>query len=139
MGKFGDDLGKFNRKSAKEMDRVKKGVAIKLFSAIIEDTPVLTGRLRGNWRFSIGAPSRNVNELTQDRTGSIATELIRRTVAQSKGDDSIWMTNSLPYVARIEYDGWSHEKSPFGMVRRNTFRFEILLSETLGESFSMNY
>jgi hypothetical protein len=139
MGKFADDLSKFNRKSSKEMARVKKGVAIKLFNAIVEDTPVLAGTLRGNWRFSIGAPDRRVNELTRDTTGSVSMQIINEVVGSSKGDDAIFMSNSMPYAARIEYDGWSHTKSPFGMVRRNTFRFEILLKETLGESFSMNF
>ena len=51
----------------------------------------------------------------------------------SHGDDTIYMTNSRPYAARIEYEGWSREKSPFGMVRKNTFRFEILLKQALGD------
>lgn len=136
---FSDQLGEFCRRSGRDMNRVKKAVAIKLFNAIVMDTPVLTGHLRGNWRFSIGTADTSTSPITRDETGAISTQLINITVNSSQGDDAIIMSNSLPYVQRIEYDGWSHTKAPFGMVRRNVIRFEILLQEALGDSFSSSH
>ena len=37
-------------------------------------------------------------------------------------DSVVYLTNNLPYAARIEYDGWSHTKAPEGMVRKNVIR-----------------
>jgi hypothetical protein len=53
------------------------------------------------------------------------------TVASATGKPMvpIFLSNSLPYAARIEFDGWSHTKAPQGMVRRNVARFNQLLRE----------
>ena len=50
---FQSDIINFSNKSAKEVDRIRRGTIIKLFSQVIDDTPVDTGRLRGNWRTSV--------------------------------------------------------------------------------------
>lgn len=107
---------------------ILRGVVIALFSAVIRDTPVDTGRLRSNWQVAMGlqpnlittgdtdqnAPIRRVNDTTQQ--------------FQKGHDIAITLSNSMPYAYRIEYEGWSREKSPDGMLRRNVNRFKTLLA-----------
>jgi hypothetical protein len=126
---FAADLGRFRRSTKDRLDRVRRVVVIKLFSAVVQDTPVLTGRLRGNWRVSIGSPlSGSIDRL--DPTGAQVGTEIQAIAADSAGADAVWMTNSLPYAARIEYDGWS-KKAPEGMMRRNVARFQRLVDEAV--------
>lgn len=107
---------------------LKRAVALKLFGAVIKDTPVDTGRLRSNWQTSLQSPdygtsSTNTSEAMEKLTlvaGSLVT-----------GAESILMCNSLPYTRRIEYDGWSHTKAPQGMVNKNVIRFRAILSGQL--------
>lgn len=127
---FSDSLRTFSSRTMEEIGVVKRSVAIALFNAVVLDTPVLSGRLRGNWRFSLNKPDRTVNE-DVDRTGSVAFNLMTTTFSASKGDDSLEAANSLPYAARIEYEGWSHTKAPQGMVRKNVVRFRRLLQDQL--------
>lgn len=113
-----------------EIAGVKRAVAIALFNSIVLDTPVLSGRLRGNWRFSLNGADKTVND-DKDPSGSTAFNLMTTKFSTSKGDDELNATNSLPYAHRIEYDGWSHTKSPEGMVRKNVARFRRILAEQL--------
>lgn len=95
------------------VEQVARATIIDLFTAIIYDTPVDTGRLQGNWQTTIGQPA--VGEL--DRNGPAgATVEILTTVREP---DVYFFTNNLPYAERIEFDGWSHTKAPAGMVRIN--------------------
>lgn len=135
-GKFSNQLGRFGIDSVEKFNRLKRNVAIRLFKSVIMDTPVLTGRLRANWQVSLNNPDLTVTE-AKDASGGTAIKAVISIAKTADGDDSIWLSNSLPYAYRIEYDGWSHTKAPEGMVRKNVQRFRALLQEELGsESLS---
>ena len=127
---FFTDLRRFNRKAKDSLDRTRRIVIIKLFSAVIKDTPVLSGRLRGNWQTTINSPATGVIGI-RDEAAAIAE--VQRMAAQSKGSDVVILRNNLPYAYRIEFDGWSKVKAPQGMMRRNVSRFQRLLSEAVRE------
>jgi hypothetical protein len=96
------------------------------------DTPVLTGRLRGNWQISSGAPKSGTVEVT-DPTGTTTTAKVAEVAGKlSNKDASVFLTNNLPYAYRIEYDGWSHTKAPEGMVRKNFIRVSQNLKKAYG-------
>lgn len=127
---FSADLRRFGRKTKDSLDRTRRIVIIKLFSAVIKDTPVLSGRLRGNWQTTINSPATGVIGI---RDEAAATAEVQRMAAQSKGSDVVILRNNLPYAYRIEFDGWSKVKAPQGMMRRNVARFRRLLDEAVGE------
>jgi hypothetical protein len=91
-----------------------------VFTGIRKDTPVDTGRARGNWQCTIGAPF-----VGESETGS--DEQIQGAIPHRAGS-VVYLTNNLPYIQRLEY-GYS-SKSPNGMVRINVARFEGLLNGT---------
>lgn len=126
MGDFGKSVGGFCQRTSKQVNDDKRAVAIMLFSAIISDSPVLTGRLRANWNCSLNGPDFSISDAT-DTDGNRTIGAMQLTALQAKGDDGIYLTNSLPYAARIEYEGWSSIKAPAGMVRKNVIRFKQLL------------
>lgn len=121
---FTQDIANWSAKSSAKAQSVRRGVALKLFGAVVLDTPVLTGRARGNWRFSIGAANTDTIDRV-DPSGQIVMQEIVTGVAQSTGDVSVTLANGLPYIERLE-NGYS-DKAPEGMVRKNVTRFQQLV------------
>lgn len=128
---FGMSIRLWNKKTVERHEYVRRGVTLKLFAAIIRDTPVLTGLLRANWICSIAGPDTTTSFAKGSPGPAIA--LMTSQVESSAPGDTVVLTNRLPYVFRIEYEGWSHTKSPAGMVRRNIARFRQLISNQLQE------
>lgn len=118
--------GKFGGKTRDKLEQMRRGTVIKLFSAVIMDTPVLSGRLRANWKFSEGDLKLSTSQRT-DKTGDSTLRQIEAGVLASTPGKPLFLSNSLPYAARIEYEGWSHTKAPEGMVRKNVARFNQLI------------
>lgn len=130
-GSFAAQIGAFRVGSLQAADRVRRAITLKLFGAIIMDTPVDTGRLRGNWRTAVAAP----NLVTTDNTAvGVAQAELQANLGDGVGKDvTVFCANNLPYAYRIEYEGWSHTKAPEGMVRRNVARISNLVKQAVAE------
>ncbi len=120
---FSLNIASWAEKASEEAAEANEMLVLSLMRGIIMETPVLEGRLRGNWIATKSKPSTGTREMP-DKSG-------RATVARAENfverqdlseDFSIYFTNNLPYAHRIEYDGWSREKAPTGMVRNNLTR-----------------
>jgi hypothetical protein len=126
---FSVDLQKFADKSKVSLLTARNGICLNLFGAVVMSTPVLTGRLRGNWQCSLNTAITDPAE-TEDKAG---TETIRKLTAVVNGstlnDTTVMLSNNLPYAYRIEFDGWSHTKAPNGMLRINVERISSLLNK----------
>lgn len=120
---FAVDVGKWAKGATKEIERLNKAIILELFASVILDTPVLEGRLRGNWQISSDNPAEGTVEIT-DPSGTKTVSNVQNFIREISGkkDFSVYLTNNLPYAYRVEYDGWSHTKAPAGMVRKNFIR-----------------
>lgn len=127
---FAVDLGKFATKASQRVDNIRRVFIIKLFKNVIFDTPVLTGRLRGNWQTSISSPL--VGEIPL-RSGEDAFAEVQAVANSIQGNQTAYFRNNLPYAARIEFDGWSHAKQPAGMMRKNVANMLPLINEAVRE------
>jgi hypothetical protein len=142
------DFNEFARKTLERADRLIRAVGIKTFSAVIQNTPVgnpdlwkvnegkrrpkppagyVGGRLRGNWRCSLGMPDTSSDDSTDKNRGLLAVNTVCPTADRSK---TLWLSNSLPYAYRIEYEAHSRQ-APAGMVRRNVTRIQRIISSEL--------
>ena len=117
------DLNKFAKLSEKKLETVVKKTFIQLSTAVIKDTPVDSGRLRGNWQPAINKYEEDVTD-TKDKSGAKAISNVVIDANRYKLGDTLTMSNNLPYAHRIEYLGWSKVKSPSGMVRKNILSFK---------------
>jgi len=122
---FSLDMSAFAKKAGKNADQVVRKTAIDLFSAVMQGTPVDSGRARGAWmadinKFSTTAP-------TTIRIDSAVTAEIIGTAAQYKAGDLITFSNNLAYIERLEY-GWS-KQAPQGMVRLNVLKFQTFVNQ----------
>lgn len=128
MTTFALDLSKAIEKAKDQAEVAVRKIVIKLFSSVIEKSPVgnpdlwkvpkegyVGGRFRANWNLSFGSPDLTTTEQI-DPSGSAAKGRVVAKMAQYKlSDMSIYLTNNLPYAQRLE-EGWSGQ-APQGMVR----------------------
>lgn len=121
---FQADISKFVKRGKKAPKDIRDAVLLKLFGAIIADTPVDTGRLRGNWMTNIGSPNL---ETTKKKSNSGRTRA-KKALSSSKLEDVIYFTNNLPYAGVIEM-GKHSKQAPQGMMRINLTRFEALIAK----------
>lgn len=105
---------------------VHAAVSQAMFKGIVEKTPVLTGRARGNWFPSNGAPSPVATEETAgvSQTGQPQTAeersrintVTRKLKALPLGAETVFITNNQPYIQGLE-DGRSPKSPPAAMVQ----------------------
>ena len=127
FGHFAIDLKRFGEKAEANVERIFQKVALDLFRGVVMSTPVDTGRARGNWQVTLGAPASGEVNVTGSALGVGAASVAHgaETVKRAKGDVSIFLTNNLPYIRALEY---GHSKqAPNGMVRQNVARFPYLV------------
>lgn len=116
---FSDDVFAFEKFAEKQIGDDFRAIALELFSSIIEDTPVLEGRLKGNWNTSIGSPDLNETDV-KDPSGGLTTQKMQRVVSSHKGEQSVFIANNLPYAEVIEMGGPG--RTPRRMVGKNILR-----------------
>lgn len=104
-----------------ELPRHRRELILRLFRAVIYDTPVLEGTLRANWRCS--SNSATTTAIALRPVGAVIAE-IESVLDGGKLSDTVYLSNSLPYAYGIEYLGKSHTKAPDGMLRKNVARFQ---------------
>ena len=123
---FADDIKRFSAKTSKAHDEITRGTTIALFNAVIQDTPVLEGRLRGDWQTTVGQPASGENGRI-DTVGTASMAEVTANTPHGAGQET-YLTNNMPYAEEIE-NGSSKQKAPQGMVHRNVDRFQRLLDE----------
>ena len=127
---FADDIKRFAAKTSKAHDEITRGTTIALFNAVIMDTPVDEGRLRGGWQTTVGQPAADENGRI-DTAGAAAMAEVVANTPPGAGQETL-LTNNMPYCLKIE--NGSSNKAPHGMVHRNVERFQKLVDEQVGKS-----
>lgn len=126
---FSDQIAAFAKNTKSTLNEAHKSITIKMFSAIVMETPVLTGIARGNWQTSMDSVKGSTLH-RPDPSGALALAEIEATV-EADTDKIAFMANNLEYIIPLEY-GWS-KKAPEGMVRINVVRFQGIVAETARE------
>lgn len=94
------DLNNFCEKNKVAIKEVRKNYAFALYSSIVKKTPVDTGRARANWNVSVGSPDLSTTEDTRK------TPKLKDKMPDPNGDESIFISNNLPYITKLEYGGY---------------------------------
>ena len=142
---FTADLKEFAQKTKEDISTVIQESAIDLFSEIIRETPVgnpslwknpppanyVAGSLQSNWQCSLDSPKNG--KLTTIISDSATIEAMKSVVIGAQPDQTIFLTNNLPYGERIEYLGWSHAQKPEGMVRVSVSKFKNQLANAVAK------
>jgi hypothetical protein len=138
VGEFSAGIRRYVDGVKVDVDRQVRGITLALFKSVIVGTPVDTGRARGNWQTSIGAPEVGVVDRL-DPSGAAAIGEVRKNMG---GVGHItWLANNLPYIEKLEYGGYPEgpntvggfsRQAPAGMVRINMARIDGIIRENGG-------
>lgn len=118
---FADDIRKFSEKTGVRFNTVRRKFVLDLHADLVRATPVDTGHARANWQVSVGAPAEGIVE-GEDKGAkgsdpSAASVAAASSVAMGTAkvhDETMYITNNLPYIERLN-DGYS-DQAPSGMV-----------------------
>ena len=116
-GKFSMDVSRFISKTKLKAEDVVRGKLYGIAGNVVKNTPVKTGKARGNWIMTMDQGPVKKQTAVLDKSGEqsldrIAAALEKFQIGKTK---TIWLTNCLPYIIMLEY-GWS-KQSPAGIVR----------------------
>lgn len=124
MSKFTIDIAKFAKKTKSTLDEAARAIKINLFTRVIRDTRVDTGRLRGNWQTTTGAPAtgqlERFDKVPQYSRGGSAED---DAVSVPRGDTVDYLTNNLPYA-----EVWEERD---GMIAKNVADIQRIVKETV--------
>ena len=141
---FGSDIRKWAEKAKQGTDQVIRASLIDVSTRIIKRTPVgdpaqwqtkyppkgyVGGTARGNWFASINNPVTAFSESVISESNAINAAAAM--TANATGN-VFYLTNNLPYIFRLEYQGWSTQ-APNGMVRVSVIEFNNALTKAISE------
>lgn len=119
---FKQDFAKMMARAAGREDQLVRASALGLGAAIVQKSPVDSGRFRGNWQYGAGQINFST-DAPEDKTGASSIGKIAAGLQGWKRGETIFVTNSLPYAKRLEYDAWSQQATA-GMVRISVMEFK---------------
>lgn len=125
MINFVGQINTFSHKALARSEKAFQNTCIGLSIAVEVDTPVLTGRLRGNWQPSVNTPATSTL-MDTDPSGSKVMQKIQDTGQRIKLGDTYFFTNNLIYAYPLEFIKMS-PKAPNGFVRVNLTRWKDFL------------
>lgn len=113
---FALELDEWVEKAKGNLDRVTRETLMLAAQGVVQRSPVDTGRFVANWQFGNGA----IDFTTSDQVDpgrAITIANVQAQLGAVRAGGVYYLTNSLPYAYRLEYEGWSKKKAPAGMVR----------------------
>lgn len=128
QGGFAESLAAFAEQAKGAIDDVFREVVIEIGTSVIRLSPVDTGRFKGNWQLTIGAPASHSLD-AYDKAGH---ETIAELVAQAnqlEAGQVAYIVNNLVYGIPLEY-GHSAQ-APAGMVQITLARFQQIVLEAI--------
>jgi hypothetical protein len=99
------------RWAAKTKDASRAAInifAFEVFRRVVERTPVDTGAARQNWLVTTNNET-NDYDLSKAKGGRAMSDG-KKTIDNAKGDDTIFIQNSVPYIRMLEYGGYGVAK-----------------------------
>lgn len=136
VDEFLTKVKRFKKISFKNLNKVTKNITYQLYASIIEDTPILTGRLVANWNFSVDTPNPKTtnynakNKWTKfPKSQRIHMQRLRGTINKAMNifpdnpdENSVaihkyYLTNGWDYVMDVEYGSSTNQSH--AMVRKN--------------------
>ena len=114
MAAFNAEVTRFAEKLLpRQLVVFHKKLVLQAMKGIVTKTPVDTGRARGNWQVTVGAPAVGIVDGI-DKQIKTGRAIAMRALAGLRPFTIVWITNNLPYIVSLE-GGWS-DQAPIGMV-----------------------
>lgn len=137
MASFSADLKRFAEATKRNLNDAVRGVVLELGTRIVQRSPVDTGRFRGQWQIAAGGPDIRTNEPFDKQ--ALGSPPSAATFARWQGEvnaatigSTFYITNSLPYARKLEYEGWSSQ-APAGMVRVTVVEYGQIIQQVINK------
>lgn len=118
----------FAEKCTTNMELAARIASANLLRSVVLDSPVDTGRFRGNW--FIQFDKMPIQTDTTDKSGGRAIERgIKKLKDFKLGMPKIFILNHLPYSIELEYGHSKQAPSPPGIVRLAVQRFDSFMRQ----------
>lgn len=127
MKKFVSELETFSEKAFSALDKVFQEVVVDLGTSVVRLSPVLTGRFKGNWQLTVGAPA-NFALVTTDPEGDNTLSEIKHKAATLQSGQIAWLANQLTYGQLIE-TGDHSPQAPQGVVGITAVNFLAMVED----------
>lgn len=95
MGDFADDLRRFSDLTGEKLEDVDVAFKLGLFNRVVLNTRVDTGRMRGNWQVSTGAPAGGETGRVQSEANTVLDPTEAGRIAPFS---ATFLTNNVPYA-----------------------------------------
>lgn len=120
MTGFAVSLREFEKVAEADIGDAVAKIAFDIYYRVTLKSPVDTGRFKGNWNVSVGAPDFSVTESFSQSSLGTAPDATKASAVQSvllkvDGTKPVYICNGLPYAGRLEA-GYSKTQAPLGMV-----------------------
>lgn len=130
--KFDAEFRKATKIILEGSEKVIRGVAIDIFGEVIHQSPVDTGRFKGNWQTTLTKPASGVVE-TLDPSGNSTQGKANAVIAKFKlAAKSLLLTNNLPYAEALA-SGHSKQR-PSGWIESITANFQAVVDKVAKEN-----
>jgi hypothetical protein len=123
------DLERFAKKAESTVLDVRKNLAYELFKRIVNRTPVYfeheshSGTTRNNWKLTIGTLNTSIASGT-DKKGNITKARASKILKKLQGDETIYISNSVPWIFHLE-DGLYSKNPSVGSYNTQTKQYEV--------------
>lgn len=116
---FRDQFDKATLKAMQAVSKEAKARLMGFVGAVVDDTPVLSGKLKGSWQI-VKTGAKFLEDLPPDPSGIATKQRLLQKIRYLPihMDWQILFGTPVPYAHKIEYEGWS-KQAPSGMVRKN--------------------
>lgn len=119
-------LEAFAKKAKIELEAAHRLSIIKVVDSLVFGSAVDTGRFRSNWVGGVNS----VNTYAGHEPESADATRTRLLGSIPPVGGVYYITNSLPYARRLEYEGWS-QQMPAGIVRITAMQYNTWLAEAI--------
>ena len=109
----------------KDVSKAFRTAVIQTCSQIITGSPVITGRLRGNWQVTLNSVPSSYTDNKEALIGEAAS-----TISKFTFNDVAYITNNLPYAEFIEFGQYKGQHRQ-GNVRNALNEFDAKLTVAL--------
>lgn len=123
---FSIQIDNFVNETLQAIDNTLQEIVIKIGDSLVYLTPVITGRLRGNWQLTLGSPS-NQSLVRYDKDGGVTMRDLESKAALFTAGQVAYIVNNLTYAEKIEKYGRQSRM----MVFLTEARFETIIAEAI--------
>lgn len=132
MKQFTKQIEAFAKATEQAIEKTFQDIVVEVGTTVIRLSPVLTGRFRGNWQMTVGAPSSHSLNTTDPEGDATIADLKIMAATLTPGEIA-YIANNLTYGYNIETTGWQ-VTPPYMPVRRTKAQFDALVKEAIAKN-----